>query len=198
MNNVKLTVTDLKRQKDALRRFERYLPTLVLKKQYLQIEVGRVGRELAEKRAEENDTLGEIDPWVAVLGEDAGIGDAVQLESLDTDAGNVAGVDVPVFRGIRFKEMHYDLFATPLWMDTAVETIQRLLSIKAQIQVLEEQLRRLEEELLTTAQRVNLFEKVMIPQTRETIRRIQVFLSDQQTAAVVRGKIAKRKIAGLM
>ena len=52
----------------------------------------------------------------------------------------------------------------------------------------------LEAELRTTSQRVNLFEKVKIPEAKENIRIIQVFLGDQQTAAVVRGKISKKKL----
>jgi V/A-type H+-transporting ATPase subunit D len=50
------------------------------------------------------------------------------------------------------------------------------------------------EELRITTQRVNLFEKVMIPQARENIKKIQICLGDMQTAAVVTGKIAKEKI----
>ena len=46
-------------------------------------------------------------------------------------------------------------------------------------------------ELQVTSQRVNLFEKVKIPQAIESIRRINIFLGDQQTAAVVTGKMAK-------
>ena len=46
----------------------------------------------------------------------------------------------------------------------------------------------------STAQRVNLFEKVKIPEARENIRVIGIYLGDQQTSAVVRGKIAKKKL----
>ena len=52
----------------------------------------------------------------------------------------------------------------------------------------------LEKELRSTSQRVNLFEKVKIPEAKENIRIIGVFLGDQQTAAVVRGKISKKKL----
>ena len=44
-----------------------------------------------------------------------------------------------------------------------------------------------------TSQRVNLFEKVKIPEAKENIRMISIYLGDQQTSAVVRGKIAKKK-----
>jgi len=61
--------------------------------------------------------------------------------------------------------------------------------------VLDEQVRLLQEELHATSQRVNLFEKVKIPETEENIRKISIYLADQQVNAVVRSKISKRKIA---
>ncbi|MDR2767772.1 MAG: V-type ATP synthase subunit D, partial [Treponema sp.] len=81
---------------------------------------------------------------------------------------------------------------TPLWLDSAVERMKQMLLLDLEEQTLEEQRRRLDHELRITTQRVNLFEKIKIPETRENIKKIQVYLGDQQTAAVVRGKIAKR------
>ena len=49
-------------------------------------------------------------------------------------------------------------------------------------------------ELRTTTQRVNLFEKVKIPETKANIKKITVYLGDQQVAAVVRGKISKKNL----
>jgi len=49
-------------------------------------------------------------------------------------------------------------------------------------------------ELRVTTQRVNLFEKVKIPEALGSIKRIGIYLGDQQTAQVVRGKISKRKL----
>ncbi len=194
MGKVKLTMNELRRQKDALKRFQRYLPTLILKKQYLQIERDRTRRELEAKSLQEQSLLEEIHRWIAVLGEDVGLADLLRVEEVEIEDGNVAGVDIPVFRGVRFKEIRYDLWSMPLWLDRAVDEIQRILTLRAEIIVLRRQLSRLEAELRVTTQRVNLFEKVLIPQALENIRVVQIFLSDQQTAAVVRGKIAKGKI----
>ena len=58
-------------------------------------------------------------------------------------------------------------------------------------EVYEEQRRLVAEELQQTSQRVNLFEKVRIPECKEAIRVIKIALGDEQTAAVTRGKIAK-------
>ena len=63
-----------------------------------------------------------------------------------------------------------------------------------EIGLLRRQVALLAAELRVTSQRVNLFEKVKIPEAIEGIRKIKIFLGDQQTAAVVRGKIAKKNL----
>jgi V/A-type H+-transporting ATPase subunit D len=105
-------------------------------------------------------------------------------------------VDVPVFVSLSFDEDLPDLFTTPLWLDAAAEALRKLLELRLRGEILEQQQQRLEDELRTTTQRVNLFEKVKIPQCRENIRVIGIYLGDQQTAAVGRSKIAKRKFEG--
>jgi V/A-type H+/Na+-transporting ATPase subunit D len=195
MAKIKLTTQELKRQQGRLRRYQRFLPTLTLKKIQLQIEVIRVRQELDPKRKEETALLQEFYRWIGVLGEGAGITEVVGIEEIVVEESSIAGVEIPVYRGVRFKESAYDLYSTPLWMDSAVEVLRELLALRAEILILRRELDLLETELRTTIQRVNLFEKVVIPQTIENIRRIQIFIADQQTAAVVRGKISKKKLA---
>jgi V/A-type H+-transporting ATPase subunit D len=114
---------------------------------------------------------------------------------LKTAQGNIAGVSIPLFEGAEFAVSPYDLLGTPLWLDAAVERMQKVLLLDLEAQIVEEQRRRLAHELRITTQRVNLFEKIKIPETKGSIKKIQVYLGDQQTAAVVRGKIAKRGLA---
>ena len=72
--------------------------------------------------------------------------------------------------------------------------VKKAVELAQKRKVLEKQLMLVREELRVTTQRVNLFEKVKIPQTNENIRKIRIYLGDLQTASVVRGKIAKAKI----
>lgn len=194
MAKIKLTKNELKRQKDSLKRFLRYLPTLMLKKQQLQMEIRKVEAQEAELKRNREASYDEIRRWIAVFGEDVRFQELLTVKSLDTEVGNIAGVDIPVFQNIEFEEPPYDLFALPLWVDEAIENIKNLSNLDAKINVLEKQAELLGEELRITSQRVNLFEKVKIPETRENIRMIQISLGDEQTAAVVRGKIAKKKL----
>lgn len=194
MAKIKFTKNELKKQKDALKRFLRYLPTLMLKKQQLQMEIRKIEAQLAELRRNRELHFQEILRWIAVFAEEVSFSDLLTVTSLETDIGNIAGVDIPVFKDIRFEVAPYDLFKLPLWVDTAIDKVKELASLDARIGVLAKQVELLGEELRVTSQRVNLFEKVKIPETRENIRMIQIYMGDEQTAAVVRGKIAKKKL----
>ena len=116
------------------------------------------------------------------------------LKNIKKSTGNIAGVEIPVYEGADFGRGDYDLFETPLWIDLAADRMEKALSLDLEADVLDEQVRLLSAELRTTTQRVNLFEKVMIPETKANIKKISVYLGDQQVAAVVRSKISKKKL----
>jgi len=194
MAKVKLTKNELKKQKDSLKRFQRYLPTLILKKQQLQMVIRQVEAKVREVEQERDSLQNQLDRWIAVFGEEAGLEELVKIHYISTDTGNIAGVDIPVFQSLEFEDVDYDLFARPLWVDRGIEIIKQMAALDAEIEILQKQIELLGNELRITTQRVNLFEKVKIPETREHIRKIQIYLGDQQTAAVVRGKMAKNKI----
>lgn len=194
MAKIKLTKNELKKQKDQLKRFKRYLPTLQLKKQQLQMEIRQVEQQKDEKRLAQQRLKESLDHWVGVFGEGIDLSAYVRLQEVRRGVGNIAGVDIPTFLGITFETVPYDLFNLPLWVDQGILKLQELVSFDIQVAILEEQVQLLAQELRTTTQRVNLFEKVKIPETRDNIRNINIYLGDQQTAAVVRGKIAKSNL----
>ncbi|MFT5130744.1 MAG: V/A-type H+-transporting ATPase subunit D [Rhodothermales bacterium] len=186
------TQNELKRAKDSLARFERYLPMLQLKKRQLLVESQRITRELATVMHERDVQCREMQPWLGVLAE-PGIEPYLQIEECQLTHENIAGISIPVFAELHFVEPACDLFAEPLWLDQAIVAVRGLIALDYQVRVLELQRACITAELETTSQRVNLFERVRIPHAREQIRRIRIYLGDRQTAAVVRGKFAKRK-----
>ena len=196
MAKIKLTKNELKKQKDSLKMYQRYLPTLILKKQQLQAEIRITEIRIRELTDERGRVYDVFQSWIAVFGE-RGIftPEILKVAQVKTAEGNVAGVAIPLFKGAEFEIYPYDLARLPLWLDMAVEKMKQIAILDIETQIVEEQRVRLDRELRITTQRVNLFEKVKIPETRENIRKIQVYLGDQQTAAVVRGKIAKRGLA---
>lgn len=197
---VKLTKNEQKKQKDALKQFQRYLPTLQLKQQQLQAVIRESEQEIAKLKEEQAKAKASLSGWIAVYGENASfppersIGTLVKVDRIEKDMGNIAGVEVPVFRELVFKPIEYDLDFYPLWVDKAIVALRDIAKFDALVRTLEERIELLSAELRTTTQRVNLFEKVKIPEAKENIRVIGIYLQDQQTAAVVRGKIAKKKL----
>ncbi len=196
MTKVKITKQELKKQKDSLARFERYLPTLQLKKKQLQRQIIKVRQEISKLEKERDEYRKKIDEWVDLFARENPLNEIITLESVLTRRESIAGVDLPVFEKAEFKEKEYDLFSTPLWFDAAVESVKEMITFRARSIILERQLEALKRELNITNQRVNLFEKIKIPEAQENIRVIQIYLGERRTAAVVRGKIAKKKIKG--
>ena len=194
MAKLKLTKTELKAQTDALKRFQRFLPMLQLKKQQLQGEIASIVSQAEAVAARENDVRRSLEPWVGLFatGEDL-LSGLVTVKEIKTSTANIAGVEIPVFDGIDTEVRPVDLWATPAWVDDAVAALTDVLALQSERIVLERQRELVAEELRTTSQRVNLFEKVKIPECRENIRVIKIAIGDEQTAAVTRGKIAKSR-----
>jgi len=197
MAKIKLTKTELKAQTDALKRFQRFLPMLQLKKQQLQGEIAGITAKAEEVAAREEAVRASLWKWAGlfVAGEDILEG-LVKVKEIKTSTANIAGVEIPVFEGIETEVKELDLWATPPWTDDAAAALADVLSLQCERAVLERQRELVSMELRTTSQRVNLFEKVKIPNCRENIRVIKISIGDEQTAAVTRGKIAKSRGKG--
>ena len=194
MAKVKLTKTELKAQSDALKRFQRFLPMLQLKKQQLQSEIAGIVAKAESVSAREREVRSELDSWVGLIATDEELlSGLVSVKSVKTGTANIAGVAIPTFESIDTDVKDIDAWATPAWIDDAVAVTTQILSLQCERRVYEEQRRLVQEELRQTSQRVNLFEKVKIPECKEAIRVIKIALGDEQTAAVTRGKIAKSR-----
>jgi V/A-type H+-transporting ATPase subunit D len=193
---IKLTRPELKRFRDALARFERYLPMLKLKQQQLQMTLRDVQKKREEALADAEEAQKRVDQYRSLLSEHAGVNitKLAEPEKIETSMQNVAGVNVPVFKSVKFMAVAYSLFATPVWVDKTVQDQRDMRKHTARAEVLEEQYRLLSRELVKIIQRVNLFEKVKIPEAKEAIRVIRIKLGDEMTSAVGRGKIAKAKL----
>lgn len=193
----KFNKTALKGQRDSLAKYQKFLPILLLKKMQLQLVIRQLEPVLEAKRRELEETLTGVRPWARLLSEPTvEIEDYLQIEEVRTKKDNIAGVEVPEFDEVVYKDVLYSLFATPPWLDKAVAALRLLVALREELRVLLEKNTLLREELRTTTQRVNLFEKKLIPELRENIRKIKIFLGDDETAAVGRAKLAKGKLAG--
>ena len=193
---IKFTRTELKHQRDALARFTRYLPTLKLKQQQVQSSIVQTLQLFRMKQQEVQATERTISEYDGLFNDIAGVNvkHLAKPVSVDTTTHSIAGVHVPQFENINFPEADFSLFATASWTDTALADLKKLNHQTAELDILQKCLDLLQAELKKVMQRVNLFEKVMIPNTIDNIRRIRIALGDQMTAGVARAKIAKAKL----
>jgi len=194
---IRLTRPELKRQRDMLGRYERYLPMLKLKQQQLQVTVREVAHRIRTAEQALAAARARFASYQAVMAQRAGV-DVHRLaapEAVATETHNVAGINVPVFKSVAFAVVDYSLFATPPWVDRALADLRDVNRARAEVDVLQQQHDILQRELTKIIQRVNLFEKIKIPEALEAIRVIRIHLGDEMTAAVGRAKIAKAKLS---
>jgi len=198
MGKIKFTKAELKHQQEAKRQYERFLPTLQLKKQQLQLEVRMSADQLEANTAAQRRMAESVAGFVALYGDeelDRIARGAVRIADVRRGTANIAGITVPTFDRVEFAPAEWDLFATDWCVDDLIAALREAVSLRCAREVLEEQHRLLADELRSTTQRVNLFEKVKIPECEENIRRINIMLGDAETSSVARCKIAKKKSA---
>lgn len=198
MAKIKLTKGELKRQRDALRQYQRYLPTLQLKKQQLQMEILKLLAQADQVKTQEADKRAACIVWAGLLAS-SGIDVSGWLKPGEQAVvrKNIAGVEVSLLERLDFPAAEYDLYTMPLWLDRGLELLREAKTLRLQLSMLETAVQTLRHELRITTQRVNLFEKVKIPEAEEAIRVIKISIGDQMANAVGRSKIAKRKIEAL-
>jgi len=195
MSKIKLTKGELKRQRDSLDQFLHYLPTLQLKKQQLQMKIVEARKLREEKKVILDREIETIARWAGLLTEPVGDLRAwVTPQRIEVEMMNIAGANVPIFKEIYFQPAEYDFYSTPMWLDRAIEELRQMVTSLAEISIIEKRIDVLQHELRITTQRVNLFEKIKIPECLENIRAIRIYLGDQQANAVGVSKVAKKKI----
>ncbi len=194
---LKLTKNELRNQQTRLSQFQRYLPTLQLKKAMLQFEVSLAQMELSRLHEEMRLVRHQVEDFAPFLLEKVTVNLLLYADVLHVKKRyeNIAGVEIPILDNIVFRDADYSLFDTPAWTDQATDILREFATAREKISIAEEKKRALEKELRSVSIRVNLFEKILIPRSQENIKKIRIFLSDQQLASVAQAKVAKKKIA---
>jgi V/A-type H+-transporting ATPase subunit D len=196
MAEIKFTKNELRSQQKKLGQLEKYLPTLQLKKAMLQSEVYNARLEIAKSEEAYKTIYAAVEEYSSLLSARITINpsDVAKIKEVKKRYENIAGVEVPYFESISFEEITYNLFDTPPWIDSVVFGLRSISEANAKVMIAKEKRAALEKELRMVSIRVNLFEKILIPRSQTNIKRIKVFLGDQQLAAVSRAKVAKNKI----
>jgi V/A-type H+-transporting ATPase subunit D len=195
-----LNKSSLKQQGDQLKMFRRFLPSLDLKRQQLLAALKESRNQLDAARREVAEHADSLERLYALLGSSSmgsqDLASLVRVRAVRVEEENVVGTKLPVVRELDIETAEYSTLVTPFWVDLLVESLRQMATLRVRLQVQEMRVESLEAASRRITQRVNLFEKVLIPGAQRNIQRIRIFLSDEERAAVVRSKIAKRKQRG--
>jgi V/A-type H+/Na+-transporting ATPase subunit D len=196
MATIALSKSSLQQQRDKLRLFERFLPSLELKRQQLTAEYKKATQVLAEAEQGADQASRSLIALLPILGSSSmKLSGLVRIRRIDIAEEDVLGLRLPTLRAVEFDAADYSLLATPFWLDDLVTCLKDVATYRLRLQVYRERVARMQGAVRRVTQRVNLFEKVLIPNAKQNIARIQIFLSDVERAAVVTSKIAKGKRA---
>jgi V/A-type H+-transporting ATPase subunit D len=196
MARLALNKSSLSKLSRQLGTYERFLPSLDLKRKQLMAERARAQAALRQTgRAMDllHERVAEQLPMLA--SREIELTNLVRLKAVRLGEENVVGTRLPRLEAAELERREYGYLGMPQWVDRLSDELARMLELRVRLRVEQRRLALLEEAVRKVTQRVNLFEKVLIPRTKEHIRKIRIYLSDGERAAVVRSKIAKRKHA---
>jgi V/A-type H+/Na+-transporting ATPase subunit D len=194
MAKLKLSKHALHEQQEQLKLYQRLLPSLDLKRRQLSLEVKNAQEEYtaAQSAVDALETrIGEELPMLA--DKDFRLGGLVQLKSYKVIEQNVVGVKLPFLDSIDCTVANYSLLATLPWVDTLVQRLKDAAEQRMRAEIAGERRRILQVAVRRITQRVNLFEKILIPTAKQNIQKIRIFLGDAERASVITSKLAKKK-----
>lgn len=194
MGTLALNKSSLKAERDRLKTFQRFLPSLDLKRQQLMLEFKSAERALSATRREIDQFAASLEGLLPLLGATAmDLSGYVELRAVVIGEENVLGIRLPMLQDVEFDAVEYSTLAKPFWVDTLVDCLQQMSTLRIREQVNRERVVRLDEAVRHITQRVNLFEKVLIPTAQKNLHHVRIYLADMERAAVVRSKIVKTK-----
>ena len=193
MARLKLSKSSLQRERSQMRLNQRVLPSLDLKKRQLTVELAKARSErerLERELSELEGSAGEALPMLAdELVEVSGL---VRMTGFEVGQENVVGVKLPQLVSASFEVAEYPRLARPPWIDELVVRLKSAAEARVRVGIAEQRIAILEQAVRRMTQRVNLFDKILIPQAKRNIQRILIFLGDQERSAVSTAKLTKK------
>ncbi|WP_286236711.1 V-type ATP synthase subunit D [Neptuniibacter halophilus] len=196
MAKLALNKTTLNRESRRLKSFRQFVPALELKRKQLMSAREDTRKRLLDCQAQLQQSEARVAEQLPMLAS-AGLelSGLLQVEKLQINYVNLVGLELPELGELRLQRAEYSRLLLPHWVDALLSLQSDALRAEVEIRVLQQRLEMLEQGLQKTTQRLNLFDKVLIPEAQRNIRKIQIALSDAERAGVVRAKIAKGKRA---
>jgi len=169
------------------------LPTLIAKESALRVEVIKAKELVLQLEAniqKEMETLSDADRlWVEMS---EGL---VKVGKVAVIVKKIAGVKTPILEKVAFDIPRYSLVTQAAWIPDGIEILKRIAELKITLALAKKKVTILEYARKKTTQKVNLYEKVQIPEYKESVRKIKRFMEDEDNLAKSSQKILKVKLA---
>jgi V/A-type H+-transporting ATPase subunit D len=194
MARLKLSKSALQQQNTQLRLYQKLLPSLDMKRRQLMVEHKKAREELEKADAAITaleTKIGTELPMIAATEID--LSGLVRMTGVEVSTENIAGVKVPRLDAVECETARYSYLVRPPWVDRFVERLRDAAEQRLRARISGERAEILGKAVRRITQRVNLFDRILIPTAKENIRRIRVYLSDVDREAVVRSKLSKAK-----
>ncbi len=184
----------LQKEIAQLKRYQKFLPSLDLKRQQLIIQRNRQAVVLAKIVEQIEACRSAVAEFLPMISDQRIIlNDLVSVASVSLAAENCVGVNLPVFQSIQINVKPYSIYAKPHWVDHTVKLLQQMIELQVRFKIEQQRMSILQAAVKKVTQRVNFFDKILIPRAKQTIKKIGIFLSDKERAGIVNAKITKQK-----
>jgi V/A-type H+/Na+-transporting ATPase subunit D len=194
MAKLRLSKNSLQQQQQQLKLYRKLLPSLDLKRRQLTVEAqkARAEHKAAITAAESLEArIGQELPMLA--DEELDFSGLVEMKGHRVGEQNVVGTRLPILEHVEFAVADYSRLATPAWVDILVQRLKDAAEARVRARIAGQRVTTLDQAVRRITQRVNLFEKILIPTARQNIQRIRIYLGDAERAAVITSKLAKVK-----
>jgi len=183
----KSTIQEFRKQLNVRRKA---LPVLMRKETALRQVLSQQKPVLKKLEQEYNAEHQRLDSFENIWND---LPSVLRVNNLESETVNIAGSKVERLVKVNFNELQLNPLYEPAWMPAALEALMNLIKLKLKLDFLKRELSVLENARKKTTQKVNLYEKVQIPELEEGIRKVKRFLEDKENIATAAKKIAKNR-----
>lgn len=167
------------------------LPTLKNKEAALRLEVKKAKDNISALKQKLNRKLESNSDSVGLWNEF--LPELIAISDVNVSTKKIAGVKIPVLNKVLFKEKDFSLFDKPKWFPEGILFIKEIAEIITEQEIFTTKTALLDHARRKTTQKVNLYEKIQIPEYKDAIRKIKRFLEDEETLSKSAQKIVKKR-----
>ena len=194
MARLLLSKATLSHERKQLASYQRFLPSLDMKRQQLRLALKHCEQAREQCLSALEQKKQDVATAIPMLADPAiTLNQLVTITQVVMGEKRLAGVPVPTVENVDLTFTPWPLLAKPHWIDALQRALSEMVTTQLHADMYLLQIERVHVALRKVTQRVNLFDKVLIPQTQSNIKRIQIFLDDRAREAVITSKIAKKR-----